>query len=342
MKAAVTRQWERIEVMDRETPALRDGECLVRVRYAGICGSDVHIFQGHHPTAKAPVVQGHEFVGTLEQIGPGVATEIKVGERVVVEPLISCGRCEACRAGHHHVCRKLGLLGIHADGAFAEKLRVLAEKMIRVPEELSDRVAALAEPFAVGFHVCSRGELRNGDRALIVGAGPIGLIIGIVARLSGASVTFAEIQPARIEQAKAMGFAAFNSGGDPAAIVGEATGGDGFDVVFEVSGSAPGVLLATELCRARGRVVQVGFFGKRPEADLMKVIFKELSIIGSRVYTLEDFRRTVPMLARIVREKHFDVESLIDSTCGLDGVESSIGRMIRGECKGKILVDLGR
>ncbi len=343
MRAVVTEKWGEMAVRDdvaRPEPA--EGQCRLRVRLAGVCGSDVHIYDGHHPTAVQPVIQGHEFVATIDAIGPGVETRLAVGDRVVAEPLVSCRQCEACRRGLWHVCRKLGLLGIHRDGAFAEYMLADAAKLVKVPESLSDEVAALAEPFAVGVHVCRRGELRNGERALIIGAGPIGLIVAIVAEVSGARVTLSELNPQRIAQAKAMGFDVIDAGGDAVAAAQEATEGDGFDVVFEVSGSQPGVALALEAARVQGRVVQVGFFGKVPEVNLLRLIFKELSLVGSRVYTYEDFSRTLPMLDRIVRAGRFDLGSLITETIALGGIEAGIGRMKRGEVTGKLLVDVSR
>lgn len=340
MLAAVTTQWSHIELKQLPDPQPGPGQCLVRPKLTGICGSDVHVYLGHHPTAKAPVVQGHEFVGVVEAIGPGPEPGFAVGDRVVVEPLISCGQCEACRTGQWHVCRKLNLLGIHTNGAFAERVLVDCRKVIKVPGALSDRVAALAEPFAVGVHVCRRAGLRVGESVLIIGAGPIGLILGMVAKTGGASVTFCEVQPERIEQARALGFPVIDGRNEPAAAVAQASGGEGFEVVLEASGSAPGVLLATDACRIRGRIVQVGFFGKRPEAELMKLIFKELTWIGSRVYSLEDFRATVPLLAQIAQQGAFDLDRLICRTCGLDELEASLGSMIRGEARGKILVQL--
>jgi threonine dehydrogenase-like Zn-dependent dehydrogenase len=194
MKAMVLTEWEKLELKDTPLPELAEDEALIKVKYAGICGSDVHIFTGHHPTAKAPVILGHEFVGTVMKINSRKSLKFKIGDRVVAEPLISCGVCEACLAGNGHVCKNLKLLGIHTDGAFAEYVKVSVAKIIPVADHLSDRVAALTEPFAVGFHVNQRADLKNGDTALVIGGGPIGLIVGMVAKVSGASkVIFSEI-----------------------------------------------------------------------------------------------------------------------------------------------------
>jgi 2-desacetyl-2-hydroxyethyl bacteriochlorophyllide A dehydrogenase len=342
MQAVVTTRWGHQEMADRPTPEPAAGQALLRVLRAGICGSDLHIFAGHHPTAVQPLVQGHEFVGVIEAIGEGGAPEgLTRGDRVVVEPLVSCGTCEACRAGHVHVCRNLGLVGIHRDGAFAEFVLVDSAKMIRVPESMSDQIAALAEPFAVGFHVNRRAGLVQGESALVIGAGSIGLMVAMVAELSGARVCLADIDPQRIAAARAMGFDTIHAA-DGATEAGEAfTESDGFDVVFEVSGAEPAIGLATELCRVRGRIVQVGFYSEPPRVDLVRLIFREQTILGSRVYTFEDFRRTVRMLDQIVSRRTFDLDALIAETIDLDTVPAAIQKMMADQVKGKILINPG-
>lgn len=340
MRAAVTTRWNHLELQTLEIPRPGPGQVRIRTLLAGICGSDLHIFQGHHPTAVSPVVQGHEFVGIIDALGPDVPDqgETAIGTRVVVEPLISCGQCEACRRGLAHVCRKLKLLGIHENGAFGEYFLAPAAKVIAVPDNLPDALAALAEPFAVGMHVNRRGNVQTGDRVLVIGAGPIGLIVAMVARSAGADVAISEINQARLEQARSFAFDTINAAGDAPAQAAELTDGDGFDVVFEVSGSEPGVALAIEAARIHGTLVQVGFFGTMPQADLFKLTLKELALVGSRVYTQEDFRRTVRLLDRIAREKRFDLNQLISDQTGLTNLESAIRRMLAGEVSGKILI----
>ncbi len=339
MQAAVTTQWKKLEVQTTPIPQPGAGQVRIRTLLAGICGSDVHIFEGHHPTAVSPVVQGHEFVGVIDAVGPDVADTVRIGQRVVVEPLMSCGVCEACRRGHVHVCRKLNLLGIHANGAFAEYFLAPARKVIAVPQGLSDRLAVLTEPFAVGVHVCGRAGLVPGMRALVVGAGPIGLIVGMVAQSAGASVVISEINTARIQQAASFGFGTIDANADAMKQALAQTDGDGFDVVFEVSGAGPGLGLAIEAARVRGTIVQVGFFSKPPQADLLKLILKELTLVGSRVYSNEDFRRTVRLLERLANEGRFDLERLISEQIGLAGIADAIVRMMAGTVTGKVIVD---
>lgn len=339
MRVVVTTQWGQMIVKQAAVPEPGPGQVRIRTRLAGICGSDLHIFQGHHPTARPPIVQGHELVGTIESIGPDVETALEIGARVVIEPLISCGLCEACRRGYVHVCRRLRLLGVHENGAFGEYFIAPASKLIAPPDHLDDEWAVFTEPFAVGVHVCGRARLEPGVRALVVGAGPIGLIVAMVAQTAGADAVIAEISDTRLAMAEELGFTTIDVQQDAAEQAADLTDGDGFDVSFEASGAEPGLGLAIEATRVRGTVVQVGFFGKTPQAELMKVTLKELSLIGSRVYTHEDFRRTVRLLGRIADEGLIDLKKLIYDRTGLTGIQPSIHRMQAGEVTGKILVD---
>ncbi len=342
MRAAVLTEWEKIVIQDVDTPEISGNECLIKVKYAGICGSDLHIFGGHHPTAKAPVILGHEFVGIIERIDTGKYPHLKKGDRVVVEPLISCGSCEACRAGHHHVCRSLKLLGIHRNGGFAEYISVPAEKVISISDSISDEIAALTEPFAVGFHVNARAGVKNGDNVLVIGGGPIGLIVGIVASISGAAkVIFAEVKQERIDQIRSFGFGVIDSRKeDVISEVGSNTGGEGFDVVFEVSGSQQGLGLAVQACKIRGTIVPVGFPAKVPEFDIIKVIFKELRVVGSRVYTLEDFRKTTVMLEKLILNRSFEIDRLISDEYPLENLQEAILSMKQGRNLGKIMIKI--
>jgi 2-desacetyl-2-hydroxyethyl bacteriochlorophyllide A dehydrogenase len=342
MKAAVMTEWGKIDVKDVPVPEPGEEECLIKVNYTGICGTDLHIYEGHHPTAKAPIIPGHEFVGTIERINSSRRTGLQVGDRVVVEPLISCGTCEACREGNVHVCRSLKLLGIHANGGFAEYLVASVDKTIKVADSLSDRIAAMTEPFAVGYHVNRRAGVKSGDRVLVIGAGPIGLIVGLVVREQGATqVTFSEINPARIRQVRSFGFDHVINPAeeDAAARLEELTDGEGYDIVIEVSGSQAGILFATQACRIRGTVVFVGFPGRTPQVNVLQGIFKELTMVGSRVYTFDDFQRTTEMLGKMAADNRFDLENLISDVSPVEHLEQSLQTMKEGNSLGKILIE---
>lgn len=342
MKAAVVTEWKHVEVQDVPIPEIDEGECLIKVRYAGVCGSDLHIYEGHHPAATTPVVLGHEFVGTVKEIKPQVPTDVTAGDRVVVQPLISCGVCEACQEGNWHVCRDLKILGVHTDGAFAEYVKAPVEKVIKVSDALPDRVATLTEPFAVGFHVNRRAGLRNGDTALVIGGGPIGLVVGMMAKIGGAlQVVFSEIDPNRVDLIQELGFTAINPDQEDAMErIDELTDGMGFDVVFEVSGSQGGVRLAPRACRIRGTIVLVGLPAEPPRLDTTQAVFKELTMVGSRVYSLSHFRKTTKVLDDIVANDLFDVEKLISDTRSLDDLEAVLRTMKEGRNRAKILIPM--
>lgn len=343
MKAAILTDWEKIEFKSVPKPKIKKGECLIKVLYAGVCGSDIHIYSGHHPTAKTPIVLGHEFVGMVEEIYPeDDSFNIQPGDRVVAEPLISCGVCQACSEGNWHICKDLKLLGIHTDGGFAEYIKVAIGKIIKVSDYLTDRAAALTEPFAVGFHVNQRSGMKNGDRVLVIGGGPIGLIVGMVAQISGAAeVVFSEINLDRIKLIKSFGFKNVINPkeGDEIKEANKLTDNKGFEVVYEVSGSEAGLSFATQVCRIRGTIVPVGFPTEVPKFDVLKVIFKELNVIGSRVYSFNHFKKTLDMLEKIIKNEIFDLEKLISNTYQLEELEEAIMLMKEGKNIGKVLIE---
>ncbi|WP_168735504.1 zinc-dependent alcohol dehydrogenase [Cohnella fermenti] len=192
----------------------------------------------------------------------------------------------------------------------------------------------------MGFHVNRRGGVADGDRVLVIGGGPIGLIVGLVARANGAAVAFSEINPARIEQAASFGFAdAINPAVEDAqARADELTGGEGFDVVIEVSASQAGLRFATAACRIRGTVVFVGFPGSIPQVNVLQAIFKELTLVGSRVYTFDDFQKTMKLLENLSADSQVDLDKLISDVCPVEQLENSIRRMKEGKSNGKILI----
>jgi len=340
MKAAVLTKWKNIEIQDIPIPEIDEGECLLKVTYAGVCGSDVHIYEGHNPIAATPLVPGHEFAGVVAKINSSESVDISVGDRVVAQPLISCHKCEACQEGQWHVCRNLKVLGVNMNGGFAEYMRVPIAKVIRVGDALHNKYAALTEPFAVGFHVNQRGGIRNGDSALVIGGGPIGLMTGMVAKISGATqVIFSEINPDRLKFIQTFGFTAINPlQEDPIPRLNALTEGAGIDVVFETSGVQAGVSLAVEACKIRGAIVMVGFPAQKPGFDVTQLILKELMVVGSRVYTLSDFKKTAKMLENIVTNHLFDLDQLISDIRSLDDLEATLHTMKKGENLAKILI----
>ena len=335
MKAALLENWQKMEVKDISKPEIEEGEALIKMKYAGVCGSDITVYTGSHPTATVPIVIGHEILGTIEEIKGN--SDFKIGDRVTVEPLISCGECDACKGGYGHVCRSLKLLGIHENGGYAEYVKVSNKKLVKVPEQLSDELAALSEPFAVGYHVCTRSGIKKGETALVIGGGPIGIVVALSAQFFGAKVVISEVNEKRLTVAKSLGIDTINpSKSDVKEKICELTSGVGADVVYEASGSKAGILTTTDVVKIRGVIVPMSLSGKTVEFCLGKVSFKELSVKGSRVYTFEHFKKGVAMLGEIAKKT--DLTPLISNILPLKESEKAIKMMLSGENAGKILI----
>lgn len=316
------------------------GEVRINVAYCGICGTDLHIYQGHmDKRVKIPQIMGHEMSGTIAEIGEGV-TGWAVGEQVVVRPLDPCGECPACRAGHSHICYRLKFLGIDTPGAFQAGWTVPAHTLHRIPADMPLDRAALIEPVAVACHCVRRGGVKAGEFAAVIGGGPIGMLVAMVARQAGARVLISEINPYRLNLAADLGFEAVNpTEVDLLGLVEERTStsaspGAGADVVFEVSGSQPGAAIMTQLARTRGRIVVVAIFAFKPEVDLHRCFWRELTIVGTRVYEPEDFERAIALVAT----GEIDVEPLISARLPLDALQSAFEDIEAGKNLMKVLI----
>ncbi len=334
MKAAYYVSKENFEVRDVEVQHPGPGEVSVQVAYCGICGTDLHIFHGKMDArVKPPQVIGHEMSGTVVEVGAGV-TAWKAGDRVVVRPLDWCGECPACLAGHSHICMNLKFMGIDGTGAFQERWNVRARTLYRVPEELSLKLAALIEPLAVACHDVRTAQLREGEFALVMGGGPIGLLIAMTARAAGARVLISELNPFRIEFARKSGFEVIDpQEQDLIKTVNAMTGGAGADVVFEVTASENGAKVMTELVRTRGRIVVVGIYSRPPAVDLHRFFWRELRLLGARLYEAEDYERGLALASQLPLEPLvtgvFDLDDIRKAFESLSGNATAMKTMIK-------------
>jgi 2-desacetyl-2-hydroxyethyl bacteriochlorophyllide A dehydrogenase len=289
---------ETFRVEEREARTPGSGEVRIDVAYVGICGTDLHIKHGAMDArVRAPAVIGHEMSGVVSEVGSDVVGW-RPGDAVTVMPLDWCGTCPACRAGHRHVCQNLVFVGIDAPGAMQQSWTVRQELVVRLPHGLPLDAAALAEPTAVAVHDVRRASLTAGDRALVVGGGPIGLLIALVASSEGAEVLVSEPNAFRRAAAEELGLRTLDPlAGDVLEAVDEWTEGAGADVAFEVSGSGPGLVAATHALRVRGRLVVVAIHPHPVPVDLFRVFWRELELAGARVYERRDFERAVELLA---------------------------------------------
>lgn len=344
MEAAVLEDWLDIKLQEVAVPAVGTDDVLIRVSRAGICGSDVHIYNGDNPIAKTPVIQGHEFMGTIAEIGDGVS-HAAVGDRVVVQPLVFCGNCPPCRQGIPHVCNNLVVIGVNQNGGFAEFALVPADTIFPIPEDMSDEVAVLAEPFSIGYHCCQRGALMANEKVLVVGGGPIGLYSAIVARELGASdVVISEPIQARREFAQNFGLHTI----DPSCTeslrdLAQRSGGEGFHLSIETSGVDAGLDFASQATAVQGRVVTLGFPSKNYASyNVTRGIVKELSLIGSRVCSRSDFASTLQLLSTLNQRNHFDFQTFVTHPRTLDDVASAIKDVAHGKICEKILIKPGQ
>lgn len=260
------------------------GEVLVKVQRAGICGSDIHILHGANPFAVYPRIIGHEFAGVVEEVGPGV-TGLEVGTRVVVDPVVSCGTCYACRVGRSNVCGNLQVFGVHRDGGFRSRLPVPAINCIAVPDDMPIEIATLAEPLSIAANVLTRTGIDAGDTVLIYGAGTVGLTVLQVAKLHGARCIVADLDEARLVRARAFGAdVTIHSAREsvPARVADE---NDGLGPTLVVDGAGVPALLE-EACRLASPAARIGLLGFSTapcNVSLQEIVKKELTLVGSRL-----------------------------------------------------------
>jgi len=314
------------------------GEVQIDVAYCGICGTDLHIYLGHMDQRVGfQRTIGHEMSGVISALGPDV-TRLKIGQHVVVRPLSSCGECPACKAGNDHICHNLTFIGIDTDGAFQEKWNVPAHTIHVLPNDLPLKHAALIEPLAVACHDVERGRVAPGEDVLVIGGGPIGLLVAIAARHAGASITISEISESRLGYAAQLGFSTINPASTNAAeAIDKATKGKGADVVFEVSGSQAGVNLMTEVVAARGRIVMVAIHATKPSIDLFRFFWREIELLGARVYRPEDYDKAIELLT----SKVMDAETFITDIRGLDDIQSAFEALASNSRAIKSMIQIG-
>ena len=322
-------------VGDVEIVAPGAGEVRLDVAYTGICGTDLHILDGEmDQRVRPPAVVGHEMSGRIAEIGPGI-TGWAVGDPVTVMPLRWCGKCPACMRGHNHICQQLNFMGIDSPGSLQSSWTVPTDVLLRLPDGLALEQAALVEPTAVAVHDVRRAAIAAGEKVVVVGAGPIGLLIGAVSRTLGAEVLMLEVSAERRATATEVGLRVLDPARtDAVAFVNDWTGNAGADVAFEVSGSAAGVEAATHVLAVRGRLVIVAIHSTPREVDLFRLFWRELVIVGARVYQRPDFETAIQLL----NDGEIPTETMISRVVSLDDVADAFAALARGSVV-KVLVD---
>ena len=315
------------------------GEVRLDVGFVGICGTDMHIYHGvMDKRVGPPQVIGHEMSGVVAEIGTGVDGFV-VGERVVVRPLDYCGECPACDAGHSHICHNLKFMGIDSPGALQSSWTVKSRTLHKLPDNVTMQQGALIEPLSVACHDVTRSRLAAGEKAVVLGGGPIGQLIAQVARGIGADVMISEVSDVRREFAENSGVRTVNPmEQDLQAAVQEWTGGKGADVVFEVTGVRPAVETMTEIAAVRGRICMVAIHSEAPPVNLFHFFWKELEMVGARVYEAADFEQAIAMVAN----GDLDLEPFITSINSIDDVAKAFSGMDGNPAGMKALIQCQR
>lgn len=312
MKAAVVQDFNEINIEEKEKPQLGEEEALIRVTHMGICGSDVHLYQGKL-AANYPIVPGHEFSGYLEKIN-SQKYDYKPGQKVVAHPLTACGVCDLCKAGRENACKDVAISGIHKAGGFAEYIKVPAGKIYPLPKDMDLKLSALLEPLAVAVHDVRRSEMQIGQTVYIIGGGPIGILTAIVAKAAGASrVVVGEFNNYRIGFMRSLGIEVADLNNTTLEEVTEnATGGKGFDIVFEDSGAAAAYVDMVNVAARGGTIMLIGMPSKKQLVDITECAKKELRLIGCRIHSESNYAAALEVMKS--GEYNGEFEKLITHT----------------------------
>ena len=283
MKALVFEAPQQLRVTDWPTPQCGPTDVLLKPIAAGICAGDLYLYGGRNPYAKYPLVGGHEVCGVVAEAGANV-TRAKVGDTVVIEPVVGCGHCYPCRIGKHNCCVNFCLIGLHRPGGYAEWTLAPEKNIHRVAPGLDAATASFAEPLTIGIHACRRAQVQAGEYTLILGAGPIGLAILEIAKLRGARVVATDLNEERLAFARELGAETLKADATLVEAVLAQTNGEGAPVVIEATGAVAAIQSTIDLVASGGRIVIVGLVKKGVPVSFPALDFtrKEVNILGSR------------------------------------------------------------
>lgn len=347
MRRAVWYGRQDVRVEDAPEPLLSDGSVLIEVSWCGLCGTDVSEYydgpklipqKAPHPLTKltAPMTLGHEFSGVVVEVGAGVRS-VEVGDRVTVDACWRCGECYWCRHGAYNICEKGGAVGLASHGGLAERVAVPEYMVYRVPDNVSDEMAAMTEPLAVGFHAVRRGGLQVGETVVVLGAGMIGLAVAAFAREAGArAIYLIEPNPQRRNMAEALGAEVFPPSPGLRGELMARTSRIGADLIFDTVGSQETMGDAVRLVRRGGRIVVTGIPHQAIPVNVARVTLVEASIIGSLGYAYE-FDAVLALMSR----NHWDSQWFVSNRIGLQDVVWGLESIRLGQQSGKVLVRPG-
>ncbi|MGM9956097.1 MAG: 2,3-butanediol dehydrogenase [Peribacillus sp.] len=346
MKALRWHNTKDLRLDNIEEPHAKKGEVKLKVEWCGICGSDLHEYtagpifipaEEPHPLSgdKAPIVMGHEFSGKVIEIGEGV-TKVKAGDRVVVEPIYSCGECDACKQGKYNLCNKMGFYGLAGGGGgFSEYTSVPEHMLHKLPETVSYEQGALVEPSAVALHAVKQSKLQVGDKAAVFGTGPIGLLVIEALKAAGAAEIYAvELSKQRRQKAEELGAIAIDpNNGDVVEQIQNLSNG-GVDVSYEVTGIPPVLTQAINSTTFNGETMIVSIFEKEAPIHPQNIVLKERTVTG-----IIGYRDVFPAVISLMAQGYFPADKLVTKRITLDNViEDGFEGLLKERNQIKILV----
>lgn len=347
MKAARWHGVKDIRVEDIPEPQPGRGEVKLKVAWTGICGSDLHEYLAgpifvpvdeDHPLShdKAPITMGHEYCGTVTELGDGV-TDLAVGDRVAIEPIFACGECPACLEGKYNLCDSLGFVGLSGgNGGFAAHSVVPARMVHKMPDDLSMEQGALVEPAAVALHAARLSKIKAGDKAAVFGAGPIGLLVVEALRVAGASEIHV-VEPSGVRRQKALDLGATTvidpTAKDAVAAIRDATGG--VHVAFEVTGVPQVLAQCIDATRHEGQVLVVSIWEQEASFQPNTIVLKERQLQGTIAY-----RNVYPAVMALMAQGYFSADQLVTKRIRLDDiVAEGFEALVAEKSHVKILVE---
>jgi len=298
MKAAVWYGGKEIRIEEVPKPDPGPNEVLVRVKATGICGSDLHAYEGISKRRVPPLIMGHEIAGEIAEIG-GHVKGSQIGDRVVVQPVLSCGECEQCRSGNENICRNIRFLGLHVPGGFAEYVKAPAKNCYTMPSRLRFEEACLTEPLSVAVHVVNNVPVGVNGTILIVGAGVVGSMVTQVARLrTSGKIIVTDILDSRLDLAKKLGadITINPRKKNVPEEIHKITEGRGVDVSIEVVGIESTIQDALASVKKGGTTIAIGLLEKSMKIDVMSLVSSESKLLGSYLYNDCDFRSSINLI----------------------------------------------
>lgn len=312
--------WD-VSCVEIEKPVPKEGEALIKIITAGICGSDIGAFRGTNGLVSYPRIIGHELAGIVEEIPENNKNGIKKGDRVVVDPYVYCGHCYPCRIGRTNCCTSLHVLGVHIDGGMAEYFTHPADLLVKVPEGMTWEEAAMAEPLTISLHGIHRGGLTAGEYCAVIGAGPIGLVAGLAAQAYGGHAIVIDLVQERLDFAKSVGIEyVINSGTENTEErIREITGGDMAQLVMECSGANAAIRSTLDYVSHAGRITLTGWPKKETSIPTDVITRKEIDIRGART-SAREFEEALDL----IRTKKVDMNKILTKVIPIEEAPETI------------------